>query len=88
MVDMDVMIKAEEVNKEYRREGAIIRALIDIKNEDYFIDVIFHTENYRLRLTIEDFLEYKDFIDIGIFGDISKNYDPNDIEKILNTLNS
>ena len=65
-----------------------IEDFIDIKNEDYFIDVIFHTENYRLRLTIEDFLEYKDFIDIGIFGDISKNYDPNDIEKILNTLNS
>jgi len=33
MVDMDVMIKAEEVNKEYRREGAIIRALIDINLE-------------------------------------------------------
>ncbi len=33
MVDIDVMIKAEEVNKEYRREGAIIRALIDINLE-------------------------------------------------------
>lgn len=33
MVDMDVMIKAEELNKEYRREGAIIRALVDINLE-------------------------------------------------------
>ena len=33
MVDMDVMVKAEELNKEYRREGAIIRALVDINLE-------------------------------------------------------
>ncbi len=30
IVDMDVMIKAIDVNKEYRRAGAIIRALADI----------------------------------------------------------
>jgi len=30
MVDRDVMIEAMDVNKEYRRAGAIIRALIDI----------------------------------------------------------
>ncbi|TXT66950.1 MAG: hypothetical protein BAJALOKI1v1_230017 [Promethearchaeota archaeon] len=32
-VDMDVMIKAIDVNKEYRRAGAIIRALADVNLE-------------------------------------------------------
>ena len=30
MASIDMMISTNEVNKEYRREGAIIRALIDI----------------------------------------------------------
>jgi len=30
MSSLDIMISASEVNKEYRREGAIIRALVDI----------------------------------------------------------